>query len=116
MSREFLLGIKLDAIILRHSEYLLFYGHKTSTDGSVTASCTQIILTANLAKFTQNPTFAEWLVATAPKVLVEASLWSRILGIGMAQANPKALNPSQWKGQNLFGFTFVLVRRSLLDI
>jgi len=101
---------------LRHSEYILFYGHKTSTDGSVTASCTQIILTANLAKFAQNPTFAEWLVATAPKVLAEASPWKRIWGIGMAQANPKALDSSQWKGQNLFGFAFMLVRDSLPDI
>lgn len=53
--------------------------------------CSQIVVKANQAKFSQNPAFAEWLVATAPKVLVEASLWDRIWGIGMAQSNPKAL-------------------------
>jgi len=162
-------------------EYLLFYGHKASTDGSVTASCcsqwfpalfkidgveyltaeqymmaekarlfndsemlenilnsqtpkeakalgrkvrnfedevwknhcSQIVVKANQAKFSQNPAFAQWLVATAPKVLVEASLWDRIWGIGMAQSNPKALDPRQWNGQNLLGFALMQVRDSL---
>jgi len=165
-------------------EYLLFYGHKASTDSSVTASCcsqwfpapfkidgveyltaehymmaekarlfndseilesilgcqtpkeakalgrkvrnfeddvwkshcSQIVVKANHAKFTQNSAFAQWLVATAPKVLVEASLWDRIWGIGMTQSNPKALDPAQWKGQNLLGFALMEVRDQLSSV
>ncbi len=78
--------------------------------------CTQILIAANHAKFTKNPALAEWLVASAPKVLVEASLWDRIWGIGMAQSNPKALDPSQWKGQNLLGFALMQVRDQLSKI
>jgi ribA/ribD-fused uncharacterized protein len=162
-------------------EYLLFYGHKASTDGCVTASCcsqwfpalfkidgveyltaeqymmaekarlfndsemlenilncqtpkeakalgrkvrnfedevwknhcSQIVVKANQAKFSQNPAFAGWLLATAPRVLVEASLWDRIWGIGMAQSNPKALDPRLWNGENLLGFALMQVRDSL---
>jgi ribA/ribD-fused uncharacterized protein len=75
----------------------------------------EIVVKANRAKFLQNPEFAKWLLATAPKVLVEASPFDRIWGIGMAKSNTEAKEPSKWKGQNLLGFALMEVREILQD-
>jgi ribA/ribD-fused uncharacterized protein len=159
-------------------DYLLFYGHKESTDGSVTPSCLSqwylapfeidgvtyptaehymmaekarlfgdmqmlenilacktpkeakafgrkvqnfdgevwqkhssgIVVKANLAKFSANSGFAEWLLATAPQVLVEASMWDKIWGIGMHAKAAGADDPKRWKGSNLLGFALMEVR------
>ena len=164
-------------------DYLLFYGHKPSTDGSVTASCCsqwfpaqfeldgqvyptaehymmaekarlfgdadmelaimecktpkeakafgrkvknfdgevwhkhcmQIVVKANHAKFLANPGFADWLIETAPKVIVEASMWDRIWGIGMVASAPGARDPKLWKGTNLLGFALMEVRDLLVE-
>lgn len=164
-------------------DYLLFYGHKMSTDGNVTSSCcsqwfparfeideieyltaehymmaekarlfndeemleqilhchtpreakafgrkvknfdekiwsehcNQIVFTANQAKFFQNPNFASWLIQTAPKVLVEASINDRVWGIGMSQSFPGARDPRQWDGKNLLGFALMQVRDELIS-
>jgi ribA/ribD-fused uncharacterized protein len=162
-------------------DYLLFYGHKASADGTVTASCcsqwfpaefeidgvkyptaehfmmaekarlfkdaemleeilscktpkeakafgrkvrnfddatwkqhcSQIVVKANLAKFTAHPEFAAWLLETAPLVIVEASMWDRIWGIGMTANAKGARDPKQWKGTNLLGFALMEVRDML---
>lgn len=162
-------------------DYLLFYGHKASTDGSVTAAClsqwfpaefeidgikyptaehymmaekarlfddqimldnilncrtpkeakaygrkvqnfqveiwqkrcSEIVVTANLAKFSTNPAFADWLNATTPKVLVEASMWDKIWGIGMVASAAGSRDPKLWKGRNLLGFALMEVRDKL---
>lgn len=159
-------------------DYLLFYGHKTSADGTVTASClsqwfpaefkidgveystaehfmmaekarlfddsemlknildcktpkeakafgrkvrnfedtvwkdhcSKIVVKANLAKFSAHQEFAAFLASTAPKVIVEASMWDRIWGIGMTASAPGARDPEKWKGQNLLGFALMEVR------
>ncbi len=164
-------------------EYLLFYGHKASADGSVTSSCcsqwflapfeidgivyptaehymmaekarlfddqdmltnilesktpkeakafgrkvqnfdekvwqkhcSDIVVKANQAKFRANPDFADWLVATAPKIIVEASMWDRIWGIGMVASAPGARDPQKWKGLNLLGFALMEVRDLLTE-
>lgn len=163
-------------------EYLLFYGHKPSEDGSVTASCCsqwfpaafeidgvkyptaehfmmaekarlfkddlmlekilccktpkeakslgrkvqnfddatwkshcfKIVVAANLAKFTTHPHFGRWLIETSPKVIVEASMWDRIWGIGMVASASGARNPRAWKGKNLLGFALMEVRDKLV--
>lgn len=162
-------------------EYLLFYGHKASVDGSVTASCcsqwfpaefqidgvkyptaehfmmaekarlfkdeemlekillcltpkeakafgrkvrnfedvtwkkhcSQIVVKANAAKFTAHPHMGKWLKATEPNVLVEASMWDKIWGIGMTSSAKGARDPKQWKGTNLLGFALMEVRDNL---
>lgn len=159
-------------------DYLLFYGHKAATDGSITAACLSqwfpaefeidgikyptaehfmmaekarlfddhnmlqnilecktpkeakafgrkvqnfeteawqkhcidIVVKANLAKFSASPSFVSWLAATAPKVLVEASMWDKIWGIGMVASAPGADDPKHWKGRNLLGFALMEVR------
>lgn len=159
-------------------DYLLFYGHKASEDGTITASClsqwfpaefeidgieyptaehfmmsekarlfsdpfmlerilacktpkeakafgrkvqnfdpttwkehcSKIVVKANLAKFSAHPPFADWLIATAPKVIVEVSMWDKIWGIGMTASAPGARDPRLWKGSNLLGFALMEVR------
>jgi ribA/ribD-fused uncharacterized protein len=75
--------------------------------------CSQIVVEANLAKFTQNPELANWLRSTAPSVLVEASPFDRIWGIGMAKSHEFAKTPQKWNGRNLLGFALMEVRDAL---
>jgi len=73
----------------------------------------EIVVNANLAKFSQNENLQEFLLNTKDRVLVEASPVDKIWGIGLAQDNPKAENPNTWKGLNLLGFALMEVRDRL---
>ncbi|MGN6746782.1 NADAR domain-containing protein, partial [Neisseria sp. P0024.S002] len=44
---------------------------------------------------------------------VEASPVDAIWGIGLAQDDPRAQNPLQWRGLNLLGFALMKVRDEL---
>lgn len=69
-----------------------------------------IVVTANQAKFSQNPALRDVLVATKARVLVEASPSDRIWGIGLAAADARAGNPLEWSGLNLLGFALMAAR------
>lgn len=64
-------------------------------------------------KFRQNPTLAAALIGTGNTVLVEASPFDRIWGVGLAWNDPRILDPQQWLGQNLLGKSLARVRASL---
>ncbi|QFT55353.1 Swarming motility protein YbiA [Microbulbifer sp. THAF38] len=72
-----------------------------------------IVVNANLAKFSQNIELKEFLLNTENRVLVEASPVDNIWGIGLAQDSPKAQDPNTWKGLNLLGFALMEVRDKL---
>ena len=72
-----------------------------------------IILTGNFQKFLQNPELKDFLLRTGDKILVEASPWDRVWGIGMGKNNENAQNPAAWRGQNLLGFALMEVREEL---
>jgi ribA/ribD-fused uncharacterized protein len=72
-----------------------------------------IVVAGNLAKFGQHDDLRAFLVGTGRKVLVEASPYDRIWGIGMAAGNPDAHRPSAWRGCNLLGFALMEVRERL---
>ncbi len=72
-----------------------------------------IILNGNLAKFSQNEDLKAFLINTKKKVLVEASPYDKIWGIGMLANDVKAENPLYWKGLNLLGFALMEVRDEL---
>ena len=159
-------------------EYLLFYGHRPSPDGTITESCLSqwyecrftengityhtaeqymmagkarlfgddlafhrimnaqspreykrigrtvrnfnesvwqmkrldIVTAGNLLKFRQNEDMKRFLLGTGNKVLVEASPYDRVWGIGMSAADPDAADPQKWRGHNLLGRTLMLVR------
>ncbi|GAA5091742.1 NADAR domain-containing protein [Chryseobacterium ginsengisoli] len=73
----------------------------------------EIVRQGNLLKFSQNEKFKEFLLSTNDKILVEASPYDKIWGIGMLESNPKAENPAQWNGENLLGFALMEVRDEL---
>jgi hypothetical protein len=72
-----------------------------------------LVVTGNLAKFTQHSDLGAVLRRTGRKVLVEASPYDRIWGIGMAASNPNVAHPARWKGLNLLGFALMDVRERL---
>jgi ribA/ribD-fused uncharacterized protein len=72
-----------------------------------------IVVQANRAKFEQNAAMRKFLLRTSDRVLVEASPVDAIWGIGMAAADPRAKDPTQWQGLNLLGFALMQVRDEL---
>lgn len=72
-----------------------------------------IVYTGSYAKFTQNPTLQEILLATQGTTLVEASPYDKIWGIGLGENDPQALSRATWKGLNLLGETLTRVREMI---
>jgi ribA/ribD-fused uncharacterized protein len=78
-------------------------------------NCLDIVVRGNLAKFKQNAEMYNILLKTGSKMIVEASPLDKIWGIGLAPDDPKALNPANWKGENLLGKALMKVRDILLN-
>lgn len=74
----------------------------------------RIVVEGNFGKFSQHEELGRFLLKTGERILVEASPYDRIWGIGMAVSHPDATQPSQWKGLNLLGFALMEVRARLL--
>ena len=74
----------------------------------------RIVLEGSRAKFTQNADLKDKLLATRGTTLVEASPYDRIWGIGLSAKDPRALDPKQWRGQNLLGKILTQLREELL--
>lgn len=72
-----------------------------------------IVVQANIAKFSQNQALAHFLLSTRHKVLVEASPMDAVWGIGLAAEDPRAQNPGSWEGLNLLGFALMAARAHL---
>lgn len=70
----------------------------------------QIVKQANALKFYQNNNLKEFLISTNSKVIVEASPYDRVWGIGLSQDDPKAKHPNNWNGENLLGFALMEIR------
>ncbi|MBU9589524.1 NADAR family protein [Burkholderia multivorans] len=61
-------------------------------------------------KFRQNEAFANALLTTGTSILVEASPYDRIWGIGLGEHDPRIGDPSAWRGLNLLGKALMRVR------
>lgn len=72
-----------------------------------------LVVRGNLAKFGQHPDLRDFLVATGRRVLVEASPYDRIWGVGLAPGHPDVARPSAWRGLNLLGLALMEVRERL---
>lgn len=73
-----------------------------------------VVLRANLAKFTQNKKLKEFIKEFPIDTLfVEASPLDEIWGIGLAEDDPKAYDQSTWKGTNWLGQCVTEVRQVL---
>lgn len=78
-------------------------------------NCFSIVIAGNLAKFLQNQSLADFLLATKNRVLVEASPVDKIWGIGLAEDSHNIDNPLTWRGKNLLGFALMAVREQLFN-
>ena len=72
-----------------------------------------IVYKINLAKFNQNTQLRDQLLKTEDSIIVEASPMDRIWGIGLSVKNPKSLDQTQWRGQNLLGKALMQVRDTI---
>lgn len=69
-----------------------------------------IVVQGNRGKFSQNPKLGAFLQSTKGKILVEASPYDTIWGIGMKADAPNIQNPHTWRGENLLGFALMEIR------
>lgn len=74
-----------------------------------------IVLNGNWKKFSQNPQLRSFLLSTGDQVLVEASPYDTIWGIGLS-ADQAAAGPQYWRGENLLGFALMEVRDELARV
>lgn len=63
-----------------------------------------------LAKFSQNDDLRGRLKATGDSVLAECAVQDKIWGTGLSMKDPNRFDQSRWKGQNLLGYTLMMVR------
>jgi ribA/ribD-fused uncharacterized protein len=71
-------------------------------------TCQDIVFEANYAKFTQHEDLKEMLLNTGDNILVEASPFDRVWGIGFDEANAMK-NEDNW-GRYLLGKVLMEVR------
>ena len=75
-----------------------------------------IVLNGNWCKFSQNRKLRDFLLSTGDSILVEASPYDKIWGIGLSADSPDAQNPFKWRGRNMLGFALMEVRDELRRI
>lgn len=71
------------------------------------------VVEGNINKFKNNPALKEFLLSTGDKILVEASPFDKVWGIGLGPDDPDARDETKWKGQNLLGKALMEVREIL---
>lgn len=66
-----------------------------------------------LAKFSQNEDLKQQLRNTENAILAECAVRDRIWGIGLSMKDPNRLDRMKWQGQNLLGYSLMMVRSRL---
>lgn len=66
-----------------------------------------------LAKFLQNGDLKDELISTDEAILAECAVKDLIWGVGLSMKDPDRLDKTKWKGQNLLGYTLMMVREHL---
>lgn len=74
----------------------------------------RVVVEGNLEKFRQNEKLQDILIRDRDKILVEASPYDCVWGIGMRAGAPGVLWPENWKGENLLGFAIMEARDIIL--
>lgn len=74
----------------------------------------QIVVYKGLrAKFTQNQEMKERLKDTGDALLVECAVKDKIWGVGLSMKDPDRFERETWRGENLLGYTLMMVREEL---
>lgn len=73
----------------------------------------RIVYNGNLLKFSQNPMLKEILLDTKDTILVEASPYDNIWGIGLISSDVRASKPREWRGENRLGEILMNLRNTL---
>lgn len=79
------------------------------------ANARDIVYQGNLAKFSQNEYLRSKLLETGDAILVEASPYDKLWGIGIGEDHPDINNPDRWQGKNWLGEVLMRVRTTLRD-
>ena len=74
-----------------------------------------IMMDALRYKFDQNLDLKQQLIDTDTRILVEASPYDCIWGIGLKEDDPDALDQSKWRGKNLLGEALMQLRREYVN-
>ena len=73
-----------------------------------------IVYEGLLEKFSQNEDIKRQLLNTDNAILAECAVRDCIWGIGLSMNNAKRFERSEWKGQNLLGYSLMKVRDKLV--
>lgn len=92
-------------------------GRKVSNfDADIWSSTSvEIVTLGNYLKFTQNNTLKNILSDTGDSILVEASPYDKLWGVGIKFDNKKIYDKTKWKGLNLLGEVLMSVRDAITD-
>ena len=72
-----------------------------------------IVYEGLLAKFSQNEELRKMLKETGNAILAECAVKDRIWGIGLSLTDSNRFDKEKWKGQNLLGYSLMMVRDRL---
>lgn len=75
----------------------------------------EIVTEGNYAKFTQSKTLKDQLLRTDDKIIVEASPYDTIWGIGLDEDDPDRFDESKWKGTNWLGIAIMNARKRIRE-
>jgi ribA/ribD-fused uncharacterized protein len=75
--------------------------------------CLELVLPSVQAKFEQNESLGQLLLATRDKIIAEASPYDKIWGIGLSPDDLRARDPKNWDGGNYLGEILMIVRDKL---
>lgn len=70
----------------------------------------EIVTMGSYHKFRHNQDLREFLDTTGTKVLVEASPYDPLWGIGMSAVDAESFSPAEWKGTNWLGWCLMEAR------
>lgn len=77
------------------------------------ACARELMVGGLMAKFTQNPDMRQQLLDTGDMILVEASPYDAVWGVGLSADDPRILDQRNWLGTNWLGEVLMIVRDRL---
>lgn len=74
-----------------------------------------VVTLGSILKFNSSEKLMNTLLDTGDLILVEASPYDKIWGIGLEEMDPRVLDESKWQGQNLLGICLMNARAIVCD-